>query len=96
MSFRLTTDRNVHRQAQIFNEAPFAMSVFPSGSGERAESVIEIDNQDVLLSSVKADGDKYRLTLYNASDSNNDAVVKVMGKSMNLNFTKHELKFIEI
>ena len=80
----------------LFNEAPFAMSVFPSGNGERAESVIEIDNQDVLLSSVKADGDRYKLTLYNASDNENDAVIKVKGKEIKLHFTKHELKFVEI
>ena len=96
MSFRLTTDRNVHRQAQIFNEAPFAMSVFPSGNGERAESVIEIDNRDVLLSSVKADDDKYKLTLYNASDNENDAVIKIKEKEIKEHFTKHELKFIEL
>ena len=96
MSFRLTTDKDVARMAQVFNETPFAMSFFPSGEGDASGSLIEIDNPEVLLSSVKTVGDKYRLTLYNASDSNNDAVVKVMGKSMNLSFTKHELKFIEI
>ena len=96
MSFRLTTDKDVARMAQVFNETPFAMSFFPSGEGDASGSLIEIDNPEVLLSSVKTVGDKYRLTVYNASDSNNDAVVKVMDKSMNLNFTKHELKFVEV
>ena len=96
MSFRLTTDKDVARMAQVFNETPFAMSFFPSGEGEAGGSLVEIDNPKVILSSVKAVGDTYRLALYNATDNENEAAVKVMDKSINLTFGKHELKFVEI
>ena len=33
-SFRITTEKNIDREAQVYNETPYLMSFFPSGEGE--------------------------------------------------------------
>lgn len=97
-SFRITADENIERQAQIFNEAPFLMSFFPSGEGEKADSVIKISNPAVILSSIRKDGDKFTLHLHNSDNKENTATVEITstGEKIDLTFGKYELKFIEI
>lgn len=97
-SFRITTEENVAREAQIYNEQPQLLSFFPSGEGEKKGARAVIDNPEVLLSSLKRKDDKYIITLYNASDEENDACLTLpfLDKKMNLHFVKHEIKIIEI
>ena len=97
-SFRITADEGIERQAQIFNEAPFLMSFFPSGDGEKSDSVIKIDNPDIILSSIRNDNGKFTLHLHNFADKESTATVEIIptGKKMELTFGKYELKFIEI
>ena len=67
---------------------------FPSGNPEfTRNSAITIDNPEVILSSLKKEDGKYKLTLYNASDNDNKAVVKLpeLDKTMELSFGKHEI-----
>ena len=93
-SFRITTEENVARAAQIYNEEPWLMSFFPSGEGEQKGSVITVDNPEIILSSFKKKNEGYELNLYNVSDKENDAEIIVMGKKINLHFGRHELKSI--
>ncbi|MBR5507510.1 MAG: alpha-mannosidase [Clostridia bacterium] len=97
-SFRITTDSDVARIAQIYNEEPQLLSFFPSGEGEKKTSRIVIDNPDIILSSVKKRDDKYVLTLYNSTEKVNDATIlmPLADKELKLNFKKQELKTIEI
>ena len=50
------------------------------------------------LSSIRKNGDKYALTLYNGAESTQSATIKVTAKDISIceTFTKHELKVIEI
>lgn len=86
-SFRITTDGHVQRQAQIFNEAPYLLSFFPSGAGEKTGSFVQIDNPQVILSSVRKEGDGYELLLCNYSDSAQEASVRIPGSG-----TVHQLR----
>ncbi len=95
-SFRITTEKNIARQAQIYNEAPELMSFFPSGEGEKKNSVITIDNPEVILSSCRIHGDQYELHLYNAADHDNDAKVTILNSNTELHFRKHELKIVNV
>ena len=97
-SFRITADEGIEKQAQIFNEAPFLMSFFPSGDGEKSDSVIKIDNPDIMLSSIRNDNGKFTLHLHNFADKESTATVEIIptGKKMELTFGKYELKFVEI
>ncbi len=97
-SIRITTDENIQRQAQIFNEAPFLMSFFPSGEGKKSESVIKIDNPAIILSSIRKKDDKFILYLHNFDDKPNTADIEIIptGKKTSLNFNKYELKIVEL
>ena len=96
--FRLTNFENAERKAQAFNEAPRLLSFFPSGEGKKTNSTIKIDNANVILSSIRKKGDRYSLTLYNGAENPQTATIKVAAKNITLseNFTKYELKVIEI
>ena len=95
-SFRITTDENIAREAQIFGEAPETLSFFPDGCGERAESFITVDNPKIILSSIRRGGEKTELTLYNATDLAQSAKIGLQGKELCLDFKKHEIKFVEM
>lgn len=97
-SFRITTEKNIEREAMVYNETPQLLSFFPSGEGEKKTSVIQIDNPNVFLSSVRKTETGYKLTLYNFSEEENDAEIHLIAqdKTWKLHFTKYELKFVEI
>ena len=97
-SFRITNEKNIDKAAQIFNEKPQVMSFFPSGEGEKADNFIKIDNDKILLSSVRNNDDGYELTLYNTVQTEENAVVEIpcLNKKIELKFGKMELKFIEV
>lgn len=97
-SFRLTTEKNIEREAQKFNEAPYLLSFFPSGEGKKPQDFIKIDNPDIILSSVRKKNNEYVLTLHNFSKNENDAIVFFTPKNENysLHFGKYELKTLKI
>lgn len=94
--FRITPAEDLDRKAQIFNETPELLSFFPSGDGENKGSAITVDNSDIILSSVRLTDGKYKLTLYNSTEHECEATIKVMGKELHEKFGKYQLKFIEI
>lgn len=97
-SFRITTETNVARQAQIYNEQPQLLSFFPSGDGERSSSVITVDNPYIILSSIKKHNEKYQLTLYNTTDTQQDAEIFLVkdNRKIQIHFEKHKIEQIEI
>ncbi len=97
-SFRITADADVAAQAQVFNEAPVLMSLFPDGTGESKGSFITVDDPQVLLSSVKKNSQGYQLTLFNSADRPVTTVVHLpwQKRSIALSLGKYELKFLDI
>jgi hypothetical protein len=98
-SFRITSDVNVCREAQIYNEAPTALSFFPEGSGKPiCDSALTIDNDAVSLSSCRRTEEGYVLTVFNSSDHPQHACIKLapIGKTVNVDLGKWEFKFITI
>ena len=97
-SFRITPEKNIEREAMVYNEAPQLLSFFPSGEGEKKDSVIRIDHPSVILSSIRKSGNGYKLTLHNFSAEENDAEIFLVAQNrkLNLHFGKYELKFVEI
>ena len=95
---RITSGDNIQREAMEFNEAPYALSFFPSGNGVKKDSFIEIDNPEVFLTSVEKKDNGYVLHLHNFADKENDAEIdlKTLGKKLKVHFGVQELKFIEI
>ena len=97
-SFRLTSLENADKKAQVFNEKPQAMSFFPSGSGDKKQIAATVDNENILLSSIRRQGEKYSVTLYNSSDCEQSATLclTTLGKKITEDFKGYEFKIIEI
>jgi alpha-mannosidase len=97
-SFRITTEKNIARAAQIYNEAPELLSIFTSGEGEKKTSAVTIDNPEIILSSFRANDNGYELHLHNAADHENDALLSIpaTNTAASLHFGKHELKIMKI
>ena len=96
-SFRITTEENIEREAQIFNESPILLSFFPSGDGDSKTSVIEIDNPQILLSSLKKSDNGYEAVLYNTSENDNitNVLINPAKEKFDLKFGKHEIKTLK-
>ncbi len=91
--YRITTDiRHLDKDAEIFNQRPFALSFFPSGSGDKKETVISVDNDDIILSRLSDRSEKTVMRLFNSSQ--NDAVTDVVigDKKTTVSFTPFEVK----
>ncbi len=92
-SYRLTADTNfIDMQAQLFNEPYVALSFFPSGLGEKAETAVELDNADVLLTRMKQMPDGTLLRFFNSTDKTAHTVFKIDGNEFELDFDKFEIK----
>ncbi|MBP3633584.1 MAG: alpha-mannosidase [Oscillospiraceae bacterium] len=90
-SYRITAAGDVDRQAQIFNEAPRALSFFPSGEGRMQPSAITLDVPQVILSSVRG----REMVLHNTCDTPVDAVIARTGeKPVQMHFRPYELKIV--
>lgn len=96
--FRITTEPNIAREAQIYNEEPQLMSFFPSGDGVRNKGVISVDNTSIIVSSVKKIGGKHQLNIYNATGTEQDAEITLLkdNTKIPLHFRGHEIKQLEI
>jgi alpha-mannosidase len=97
-NFRLTPEMNIEREANVYNEKPFALSFFPSGAGEKQGEVLEIDHPSVVMTALKKHKDVYIAHLFNSADQNSDAQITVLpfDQTHKLSFGKYELKFIYI
>lgn len=96
--FRITTSKDIFKEAQCYGEAPRVLSFFPSGDGEKIGEAVKIDNRDIIMSSFSKDKDRYVLTLFNSSDKDADAEIMIpyIGKKYSLHFGKYEIKRQEI
>lgn len=97
-SYRITTEKNVARLAQIYNEAPRPLSFFPAGGGKALQSAVTVDNKNVILTSVKPTENGYRLTLLNFSEKASTAHVSIpsFNKELDITFGKFEYQTVEI
>ncbi len=91
--YRLVGDiSGIDAEAEIYNSQPIAMSFFPSGEGVRKDTVITIDNREVLMT-------KYNnniMHLFNASETEQEATVTVSGVSHSVSFGPFEIKSFRV
>lgn len=92
--YRLTSDyENLETNAEIFNQPPYALSFFPSGSGEKNNTKISLNNKNIILSTYKKFDDKNNiLRLFNSKEKEISVVLSIENNSFNLTFAPFELK----
>ncbi len=95
-NIRITPEADIEPLANTYNEKPVVISFFPCGQGEKTGSMYEIDNKNIVLSSIKPYKDGYSLHLFNSSEANEAATVDItgLGVKCNINFKPFELKFM--
>jgi alpha-mannosidase len=88
------------REALSFNEPPYILSFYPSGSGEAPESAVEIDDESIILSAFKRgeDGNCWILRLYNPTRANRTTGLKIPALCIDTEvaFTGYEVKTFRV
>lgn len=91
--YRLTADiTHLDREAEIFNQPPYALSFFPSGAGEKKETVVGISNNDIILSAYKKTEGGIIARLFNSTDKPQSTSFTIGKSSYNIDFTPFEVK----
>lgn len=78
-TYRLTTDIEcVDAKAEVYNQPVYALSFFPSGTGNKEDTVVDITNPKLLLTRYDRKGEMKRiLRIYNASDEKQKGSVRI-------------------
>lgn len=84
------------REAQIFNEPPYAFAFSPSGSGDKKGSFLSVDNDAVIVSACKKADRKngYVLRVYESAGKDNTAEISIpaVGVSSRICLSPFEIK----
>lgn len=87
--YRLTADVNeIEKTSEIFNRPAYVLSFFPSGNGEKKNTVLEISNEKVILSRYKGD----LIRLYNSSEKEENTTVTIGENKFELSLAPYEVK----
>ena len=97
-SFRIIADcKNIDAEADVFNKTPHILSFFPSGDGEIKKNGIEIDNKNVLLSSIQKVDGKNLVRFYNSSDMDEKCEISLNNVVHKIELSPYEIKtYIEM
>ncbi len=91
--------RKISRDAQTFNEIPFAVNIFPHGMGEKHESVLELSDDTIQLAAFKKSPDGgYILRLFNNNPAEAETVVRIplFHLEQKLRFGRYEVKTLRM
>ena len=91
--YRLTADiDHLDMQAEIFNQPCTALSFFPSGSGKKKNTRIEIDNPDIILSRYLKNDNGTKIRLFNSSDKSSKSSLRIEKNIFEIDFGAFEVK----
>ncbi len=90
--FRVTADSFVDYEAEIFNMPVYALSFFPSGDGKAQYDAYEIDNKNILLSTLQSKHGDTLIRLYNSKNESQSCGISFEGAKENVQFSAFEVK----
>lgn len=91
--YRITTKiDHLDKDAEIFNQRPMALSFFPSGSKEKKETEIRVDNDDVILTCLSNRENGTTVRLFNSSEKDATTDILLNGAVTKISFTPFEVK----
>lgn len=90
--FRLTNSPNIDFEAEKVNMPPYAVTFFPSGKGESKGNLVEINNKNILLSTLGEKDGKVIVRLYNSTDDAQNTELIIKNNKNNISFEKFEVK----
>lgn len=92
LDFRITAEKAIDKEAEIFNMPPLVMSFFPAGGGEKIDFGVSLDNDTVLITTMQKRENGILIRLYNALDTENSTVVTTSGGQFNVMLNPFEVK----
>ena len=94
--FRLEicNEEELETKATAFTQKPYALNVYPHGSGEKKEtSPVSLSNKNVTLTAFrKVPNGNYMVRLINNYKEGCECACTVFGETLNLSFGKYEVK----
>ena len=92
-SFRILANEDyIDFEAEKFNLKPYVLSFFPSGTGEKTEKPIVLDNKNIILSAYKNERDSVLIRLFNSSSLNQCVTMNFEGEDFEFGFKPFEVK----
>lgn len=90
--YRLTTEKAVDKEAELFNMPPYSIPFFPSGNGKIKNISVEIDNDKILLTTMQKEEDGILIRLFNTQNSANTSNISVFGVNAKISLAPYEYK----
>ena len=90
--YRLTTEKAVDKEAELFNMPPYSIPFFPSGNGKIKNISVEIDNDKILLATMQKEEDGILIRLFNTQNSTNTSNISVFGVNTKISLAPYEYK----
>lgn len=90
--YRLTTEKAVDKEAELFNMPPYSIPFFPSGNGKIKNISVEIDNDKILLTTMQKEEDGILIRLFNTQNSTNTSNISVFGVNTKISLAPYEYK----
>jgi len=94
-SFRVMVNNvdECEKQANEFNQKPYALSFFPHGKGDNKSNTVVLSNPNVVISAFKRLNDgNYLIRLYNGYRGNSETELQIAGHKIKIKFTDFEFK----
>ena len=90
--YRLSTEKAVDKEAELFNMPPYSIPFFPSGNGKIKNISVEIDNDKILLTTMQKEEDGILIRLFNTQNSTNTSNISVFGVNTKISLAPYEYK----
>ena len=91
--FRIfTNEKYADYEAEIFNQPPYVLAMFPSGDGEKTYPTVKLDNKNIVLSALKDYDGGTLLRLYNSANSKQVCSLKAGEENRGISFNPFEVK----
>lgn len=87
----MASETHLEKEANIYNQRDYVLSFFPSGAGEKADTIIKLQNKNIILSCLKkTDDGNYLLRLFNSNDKEEKDIIKIFGKEFEIELKPYE------
>ncbi len=91
--YRLTANTaHLDTDAEIYNQPCIALSFFPSGSKDKKETKVEIDNPEIILSRLCKKNNGIIIRLFNSSCKPQKTVFEIEKQKFEIDFSLFEIK----
>ena len=95
-NFRLSYDdmKSLESNSDEFLNTPYGFNFYPHGDGNKIQNLIESSNKDIALKAFYKEDDHYLMRFINNSNENATTTLKVKDLTLDLNFSKYEVKTV--